>query len=430
MRKILFIKLLQIFACVLFASGLAVAQTVALRSEDKAKIFYKVWDTVNKKYYDPGFNGTDWNQVRENYRPQIAAAKDDAEFYKLIKQMVGELQDAHTSFMTPVEAELYGKKQAVGTGLQLEEIAGKIVVAAVRLDSAAAAAGIAPGSIINRIDGRDAREVFAETKSKIKSSTARAVERTALRQLLAGDADSVVKLELVDRAGKTSEVAVARRVAAVVKPQVTADRLSSGIGYIKFDKFEPFLIKPYKKALQDLSDTPGLIIDLRANGGGDIQTVLKMAGMLMGERVLFGTFQTRRGDAPKFLGISLVPEQAFVGGENKQIYKNPIVVLTSERSASGSELFASGLQENGRAKIVGRPTCGCVLGVMGAKEIKDGELRISQINVISSKGKRYENVGVTPDATVELTLEDLQNNFDRALETADKMLNQNVSRQK
>ena len=73
MRKILFIKLLQIFACVLFASGLAVAQTVALRSEDKAKIFDKVWDTVNKKYYDPGFNGTDWNQVRENYRNGFAA---------------------------------------------------------------------------------------------------------------------------------------------------------------------------------------------------------------------------------------------------------------------------------------------------------------------------------------------------------------------
>ena len=422
--------MLQVFAFALFAFGYAAAQTAVLKSEDKIKIFDKVWETVNKKYYDPNFNGADWNQVRAAYRPQMIAAKDDAEFYSLIKQMVGELRDAHTSFMTPVEAELYDKKQAVGTGLQLEQIAGKIVVAAVRVDSAAAAAGIAPGSVINKIDGRDAGQVFAETKSKIKSSTARAVERTALRQLLAGDADSVARLEIVDRAGKIGAIAVARRRAAVVKPQITANRLKSGVGYIRFDKFEPFLIKPYKKALQELSDTGGLIIDLRANGGGDIQTVLKMAGMLMGERVLFGTFQMRTGDAPKFLGISIVPEQAFVGGADKQIYKNPIIVLTSERSASGSELFASGLQENNRAKIVGRPTCGCVLGVMGAKEIKNGELRISQINVISAKGKRYENVGVTPDATVELTLEDLQNNFDRALETADKMLNQNVSRQK
>lgn len=416
-------NLLKIAALTLFAANLTLAQTVL--PADRTKIFEKVWDTINRKYYDPNFNGVNWNDVRKVYRPQIAAAKTDREFFALVKQMVGELQDAHTSFATPAEAALYEKKQSVGTGLQLEEIAGKMVVAAVRFDSSAASAGILPGTIISKIDGRDANAIFDETKSKIKSSTARAVQRAALRQILAGDADSVVKLEITDRSGKTSEIELTRRVAATAKPQLAANRLNSGVGYIRFDNFVPVLIKPYKKALEDFGDTRGLIVDLRANGGGDINTVLKMAGMLLGERVLFAAFQTRGGDAPKFLGVSIVPEKAFVGGAGKQVYKNPVVILTSERSASGSELFASGLQENNRARVVGRTSCGCLLGVMGAKEIKDGELRISQINVLSAKGKRYENVGVTPDETVELTIEDLQNGRDRALESAEKMIVEN-----
>jgi carboxyl-terminal processing protease len=164
---------------------------------DRLKIFDKVWKTVNEKYYDPNLNGVDWNKWREVYRPRIETAKGDSEFYSLVKQMVSELRDIHTSFRSPQEVQARKKTQVVGTGLWLGEAEGRTVIFGVAPDSEAARAGLQPGMILQAIDGRDTAEILAEKRAKINSSSTNAVNRLAYARLLGGAENTSVKLEMV-----------------------------------------------------------------------------------------------------------------------------------------------------------------------------------------------------------------------------------------
>ena len=77
------------------------ATPTALASGEHLDIFEFVWQTVNEKYFDPTFGGLDWNEVRERYRPQIAAAQDHEVFYVTINKMLFELNVSHIGVVPP-----------------------------------------------------------------------------------------------------------------------------------------------------------------------------------------------------------------------------------------------------------------------------------------------------------------------------------------
>src|SRR5690242_17272970 len=61
----------------------------------RQKTFEKTWEIVRDKFYDPNFNGVDWNEVRGRYAPQVASVKSDEELYKLLNKMLAELKVSH-----------------------------------------------------------------------------------------------------------------------------------------------------------------------------------------------------------------------------------------------------------------------------------------------------------------------------------------------
>ena len=104
-------------------------------------------------------------------------------------------------------------------------------------------------------------------------------------------------------------------------------------------------------------------------------------------------------------------------------YTGPVTVLVDALSASGSELFAGTMQATGRAKVLGEPSCGCLLGYLGYARVPGGgELAYSEVGFVMSNGKRIEGEGVIPDETVPATLDDLKLGRDRPLEKAQEML--------
>jgi len=188
--------------------------------------------------------------------------------------------------------------------------------------------------------------------------------------------------------------------------------LPSGYGYIRLNLWKSPVHKEFKRALESIKDAPGVIIDLRGNPGGEANEVMKIASYFFNSRVPFGEFISRSGKA-----ITLFTER------DEQVYAGAVVILVNEGSGSGSELFSGVMQENGRAIIVGRQSCGCVLGITRFKKLEGGsELAVSELRYVSPRGQKFEGAGITPDKAVTLTIADLQRHRDATLETAEGYL--------
>jgi carboxyl-terminal processing protease len=390
----------------------------------RREVFEKVWKDIRDHYYDSAFNGLDWDGIRTRYRPLIEASANDQEFYALMSRMTAELHDAHTRFNSPEQWKNYRKQQGVGSGISVDEMDGKTVITAVRRDSSAAHAGIQPGMVVLTVDGKPIEDRFAEIdKSKPVSSSDRATRIFSYSRLFAGPPDSEVRLGLERADGSGFEVTLQRQIFSSA-PDVATDVLPSGNGYIRFDAFQPSILKEFRQALERFRNTPGLVIDLRRNGGGDLGVLLPIAGYFFDKKTLFAKDQTRSGKPlSEFAGIFRLPLELYVGRPGDQIYSGPVVILVDARSASSSEVFAAGMQDSHRAKIVGSQTCGCVLGIAKPRVMKGGGvLEMSEVLWFSPKGRRLEGTGILPDEKVAPTLIDLQKKHDTAVEAADNAL--------
>jgi carboxyl-terminal processing protease len=408
------------------------AARARLSSKARRQICETIWREIHDHYYDPGFNGVNWDEVRTRYLPRVADAKTDQEFYGLMSEMTGELHDAHTRFSSPEQWRNYRKQQGVSTGLSVEEVDGKVTVISVRPDSSADRAGIAPGMVVLNVDGKPVQECVAEIeKSRPASSSQRATRLFAYSRLFAGPLNTTVRVGLERRDGTRFEATLTRLIYSAA-PEVATNVLPLGSAYIRFDGFQPSVSKPFKQALERFRNSPGVVIDLRRNGGGDLSVLLPMAGYFFDKKTLFAKDATRSGKPlSEFAGILRLPLELYVGRAGDQLYAGPVAILVDARSASSSEVFAAGMQDTERAKVIGSATCGCVLGIAKPRVMKGGGvLEMSEVAWFSPKGRKLEGAGIVPDAPVTPSLADLQGNRDPVVAEADRVLHQMAMRER
>jgi carboxyl-terminal processing protease len=395
-----------------------------LSPKDRKEIFEKIWRDIHDHYYDPSFNGVNWDEVRERYVPLVAAAGNDQEFYALMSRMTGELHDAHTRFSSPEQWKNYKKQQGVTAGFSVDDVDGKTTVTSVRANSNAAHAGVEPGMLVLSVAGKPIEERIAEIeKTRPPSSSERATRMFVYGRMFAGPPDSEIKLGLQRADGSSFEATITRQIYSVA-PDVSTDVLPSGNAYIRFDGFQPPITKEFRQALERFRNSRGIVIDLRRNGGGDLSVLLPIASYFFDKKTLFAKDSTRSGKPlSEFAGIFKLPLELYVGKPSEQIYSGPVVILVDARSASSSEVFAAGMQDSQRAKIVGSQSCGCVLGIAKPREMKGGGvLEMSEVLWFSPKGRKLEGTGIIPDKTVVPTAADLQEKRDPALVEAERIL--------
>lgn len=395
-----------------------------LSPKEREEVFEKVWKEVDEHYYDPEFGGVKWQEVRQRYLPLVQTAKDDVDFYSIVDRMTAELHDAHTRFSSPEQWENHKKHQGVSVGFRAGYVEGKVVVLDVYPDSNAAHAGIEPGMIVTALDGQPMEARLAEAAPNVlPSSTERVTKLRILSNVFAGSIETPFVASLERANGSSLEVKFARQTLST-EPRVTAAKLSSGFGYIRFDEFHPSLVGDFKKAVEDLHATPGLILDLRRNRGGVGATLEAMAAVFFDRKTLFERRMSRKQvSASERDGHRTEETQAFVGKNGAQIYSGPVVVLVSEYSASATEVFAAGMQDSGRATLVGSPSCGCVLGITHDRVMKGGGvLEISEVLWFSPKNRKLEGEGVIPDRVAVPTIASLREKRDVVLEEGEKML--------
>jgi len=388
--------------------------TNTLTPSDRAEIFDIVWRTVNETYYDPTFHGVDWQAVRERYRPRMEAAPNDQEFYAQFEVMLAELRDAHTGFSGPPPPGTPPDGQPGSFGLSLVEIEGQTVVSEVEADSSAARAGVRPSMILRTVNGRPVEELYALIRANFAgTSSERAfavLQRHAI--LYGGFLTKPRTLGLVNLDNSMFEVTLEQLPAATAPPpHVEARRLASGVGYIKFDHWKPPADARFNAELAKLSDTPGLVIDLRANGGGQTDVLLNIASNFFAAPTYYGGFRQRDGTLDRY--TTHAPAR---------LYKQPVVILIDERSASASETFAIFMQESKRAYVIGGQSNGALLNTRIQKIKGGGTLRVSIRAYVTPNGRIPEGTGVVPDQTVPLTISDLRQGRDAALEAAEAYL--------
>ncbi|HEX8719327.1 MAG TPA: S41 family peptidase [Pyrinomonadaceae bacterium] len=387
----------------------------ALTPQDRAEIFEQVWKTIDEEYYDPKFRGVDWRAVGERYRPQALAAKTDGEFYGVFELMLAELRDGHTVFVPPPPPGARPEEGARGSvGVKLCDAEGRVAVAWVEPGSKAEGLGVRAGQVLREVNGRPVEEHVAFLRSKIAgSSTERLFRVKMLSALLYGGfLPKPRTLGLTDHDGREFTVELAEERGRAETPNLTSRRLGSGIGYIKFRSWTPPVQDEFGRALETMRGAPGLVIDLRGNGGGEARVVGEITSNFFTRETYSGGLRTRTGPFQKSY-VRPAPDP----------YRGPVVVLVDEESASASETFAAFMQEAGRARVVGRRTAGSTLGRNGFREVKGGgRLLYSTRSYVTPSGREVEGEGVTPDAEVPLTLADLRAGRDAALEAAESLL--------
>ena len=384
--------------------------------------FDKVWNTINDKHYDPKFGGVDWIHVRELYLPKAKAAKSDQDFHNVLRQMLGELKLSHFNIFPPPPAVGTENDGNASVGIELKWIGEAPVVFRVEPSSPAAAAGVKPGFVLTQVDGK----MISETLKPIQESLAKRqvtemirrvyLERTA-EAVVGGKPDTKVQLEFLDGEEKSVVVELSRvkytgemsqALGNFPKQRVIFESrlLPQNIGYIRFNMWVIPQAAKIRAAIREFANADGIIIDLRGNPGGVGGLAGGVAGLLSDKQISLGTMTSRAGS------------MSLLGYPQPDPFMKKIVVLTDHGSGSTSEMFAAGIQENARGKVVGETSAGAILlsvfdplptGYMFQYAISDYK---------SPKNILIEGRGVKPDREVALTRESLLSGRDVQLDAA------------
>ena len=396
----------------------------SLTRAQRLQAFDAVWNTVEERYHDPAYNGVDWKAVGARYRPLALAAPDDDAFWDVLDRMAGELHDSHTRVESPRQVQLRERDEAITLGFIFSPLAGKLAVTTVEPESDAWWAGVRPGMLLAQIEGKPAQAEYDELLAHTRSaSTDRARHFNVLRRLMNGPEGSKVAFTFERADGSRFDATLTRRTVPRRHREIHRV-LPSGFGYLRFTQWTVGLTMRALAGLEEIKATPGLVIDLRGNPGGSVYAVNEMLDKFFTERTELGRATTRSGKPVSMLlgTVDIIKLERVVPGD-PQAYRGPVVILVDGLSASGSELFAGTMQATGRAKVVGEPSCGCLLGFLGYARIPGGaELAYSEVGFVLTNGKHVEGEGVIPDHLVPPTLEDLRVSRDRPLEEAQEML--------
>jgi carboxyl-terminal processing protease len=384
--------------------------------QGRLAVFDDAWETIEDRYYDPSFNGVNWQAKRESFRPAAAKATSTHEFYELMRQMIASLRDAHTRVYSPDEKFDWWNPRFVTVGLAVREIGDVPVVLQVDPNSAAARTEIRTGDVIASIDNVPVAKFIEQRLESSGVGVDEHARYRAIASMFDGPAGTPVKVGWTNRDGKTKSAVLPRYW---TERQLGFSMQRKGkLAILRIDAFTQSVALDFSKALPPaIAGAEGIVLDLRANGGGDAEAMADVASLFLDDGVNLGRFADRSGAS---FELQTYSKRLWRVPQLSQI-KLPLVVLTSESTSSAAEIMAAALQARRRARVIGTTTCGCVLAIRNRHALPDGGvLDVSEFDYRTASGVRLQDRGVTPDELTRLTRSDIYSRRDPTLEAAKK----------
>jgi C-terminal processing protease CtpA/Prc len=390
-------------------------------------IFERIYQALRDNYPMAelaGWRGEEWFQ---EFKAKIDAAPTREEAFGLMDEFVCRLNDYHTQLYWPekprtagpparAEPVLSAGSLPAGYGiwgrlhppLELPALEG-VAIAVVQ---AAENSGLRPGDEIVSVDGVPVREALARAwRHAVGSSVGGKLHSAALRMLL-GNPDSGLRLQIRRSSAKREATVVVARSNAPCEETIS-HREVGGVPVIRIARWEgDNLLAAFDGMIEEVRNRPGIIIDVRGNGGGSDQLASDVTARFLA--------------APVFSSISfhrIVPGTAFqrtvetTAPRGPWRYEGRVAVLTDEGCMSACEHFVSGMIEGG-ALACGTPTSGAC-GWIRPVDLPGGvQLHVSRTFPLHTGGIPSPQLGIAPHIWAPPSLKDLRHSKDTALGAA------------
>lgn len=294
--------------------------------------------------------------------------------YAAIGGMARSLGDKYTVFMDPAEYREFNhaldpkRISGIGVLIAADKASGYIAVSYVVPGTPADRAGVQPGDLLLSADGKSTKGLTTQAASAV----------------LRGKAGTTVHLEIRRGARELSDSIVRSEIQP---PTVIGKMLPNDIGYVYVLAFGKETPKQFDAALQRLKGARALVLDLRNDGGGYVDSALDMTSHFISSRPLLTVEQ--RGVPPETIDAT--------AGSPLGI---PVTVLVNQYTASASEIMAGALQDDGIAALVGTRTFG--KGVMQTlTPLADGAaIKITTAHYLTPRHRDINLKGINPDVVV------------------------------
>ena len=413
----------------------APASTSTVDVDELLVVFDAAWSAMKNAGAISEMDDADWTALRDEHRPKVLVATNENDMRNAIRAMIADLERSHFALIPREAAEMDDelvKEGATATsgnvGIDVRIVDGDARIIAVEEDSAASDSGLPAGSKIVQV-GRHKLKDFTSRFGDIEDSSMAGYTRNAtLAKVVAVDPgeEITIVVEAADGSQTTHTLMARETTSQRVKfgnlpslqlntdwqvldrdsitslgaqlPENTPDDFK--VGVLSFDVWMLPIMQPVASAVERFRNekVDAVIIDLRGNPGG-------IGGLAMGVGGHFTTKPTDLGTMYNSFGemhFNTNPQRVNVSGELVEPLTLPLAILVDEMSASTSEIFAGGMQDQGRAIIVGRRTPGLALPAV-AKKLPNGDVLYHAIAEFKlPSGKPVEGIGIWPDLEVIL----------------------------
>ena len=375
MKKRLLQSLLVVLAVFNVAVGVRVYQAVGAQEKDDSgyssiAVFARAMQLVRQDYVD---------EKKVSYEALTHAA---------MRGMLGDL-DPHSQFMEP--RDFKGMQDDTnsrfgGLGVVVSQREGALIIVTPMEDTPGFRAGLLPNDQIIKIDGQSTEKM----------------DLNEAINLLRGDAGQKVTLTILRPATKEiKDFAMVReniKVASVKDAKILPAELGGEfkIGYVRITQFNVPTADDLAKKLDELEKQgmQALVLDLRYNPGGLLNSAVDVAGQFLPPKTLVVSTEGRvQSQSRKYL----------TADTTKPRPRYPLAILTNTGSASGSEIVAGALKDLNRAILVGETTFGKG-SVQSVIQLQDGSaMRLTTAKYYTPSHNVIHEHGVTPTIRATMT---------------------------